>query len=272
MKKILLLSIVLLTLLSACAKKDAGKAQNTQSKQLETLKVASHTNPMTTILELIKDDLKEAGYDLQLVKVTDNVQANVALNNKEVDANFFQHEPFMQQFNQGNNASLVRVTPVYNAIVSYYSKDLKDIKDLKDNATVSIPNDVTNQARALRLLSHAGLIELDQDSYNVKIKNIVKNPKNLKFKEWGLLNLNEAYQESDLTFNYPTYIEALGLTPEKNGLIFEAKGDQTFAISLVARKDNLDSPKIVALKKAINSEKVREFINTKLKGHAVASF
>ena len=118
---------------------------------------------MTDILELVAPDLEEKGYKLELVKVTDNVQANVALNNKEVDANFFQHEPFMKQFNEGNNGTLVKLTPVYNAIVSFYGKDIKDIKDLKDGAIVAIPNDTTNLDRALKLLAKSGLIEIDKE-------------------------------------------------------------------------------------------------------------
>lgn len=272
MKKLLSVLLILTLIVTGCTNNSSNSNNDKQKKQSEVLKVASHTNPMTDILELIKDDLKEKGYNLEVVKVTDNVQANVALNNKEVDANFFQHEPFMQQFNAGNNGKLVKITPVYNAIVSFYSKNIKDIKDLKDNSIVSIPNDPTNLARALRLLQSSGLIKLDKDDYNVKVSNISSNPKNLQFKEWGLLNLNEAYQESDLTFNYPTYIEALGLKPKENGLIFEPESDKTFAISLVAREDNKDSEKIKTLKELINSEKVKEFINTKLKGHAVPAF
>lgn len=244
-----------------------------KEKTEEVIKIASHTNPMIDILKLIEEDLKKAGYKLEIMEVSDNVQANVALQNKEVDANFFQHEPFMEQFNNGNNADLVKLTPIYNALVAFYSKDYNNIEELPEGAVVAIPNDPTNKARALRLLAKGELIELkDPESYEVDLKDIAKNPKNLEIKEWGLLNLNEAYQESDLTFNYPTYIEALDLKPEVDGLLMEEESDQIFAITVAAREDNLDSEKIQKLKELITSDKVKSFIEEKLKGHARVAF
>ena len=275
MKKLISIFTSLLALvlvLTACSSKSDTKSEK---KENVTVKVASHTAPMTDMLEMIKDDLQKEGYNLEIVKVSDNVQANVALNNKEVDANFFQHRPFMEQFNQKNNAHLVAVQPIYNATVSFYSKTLKDIKDLKDGADVAIPSDPTNLARALRLLDHAKVITLkDPNSFTVTEADIKDNPKHLKFTKVSLLNLNEAYNEKDLVFNYPTYISKLGLTPDKNGLALEKSDDLTFAISLVAREDNKDDAKVQAVKKALASEKVKDYINKELKpkGHATPAF
>ena len=270
MKKLLSICASLLALvlvLTACSSKTETKKENV------TIKVASHTAPMTDMLEMIKDDLKKEGYNLELVKVSDNVQANVALNNKEVDANFFQHKPFMEQFNAKNKGNLVAVQPIYNATVAFYSKDIKDIKDLKNGADVAIPSDPTNMARALRLLDHGKVITLkDSNSYTVTVDDIKENPKNLKFSPISLLNLNEAYKEKDLVFNYPTYIAKLNLTPGKDGLLVEDEKDSTFAVSLVAREDNKDSDAVKALKKALASEKIKNFINEKLKGHATPAF
>ena len=275
MKKLISIFTSLLALvlvLTACSSKSDTKSEK---KENVTVKVASHTAPMTDMLEMIKDDLKNEGYNLEIVKVSDNVQANVALNNKEVDANFFQHKPFMEQFNQKNNAHLVAIQPIYNATVAFYSKTLKDIKDLKDGADVAIPSDPTNLARALRLLDHAKVITLkDPNSFTVTEADIKDNPKHLKFTKVSLLNLNEAYNEKDLVFNYPTYIAKLGLTPDKNGLALEKEGDLTFAISLVAREDNKDDAKVQAVKKALASEKIKDYINKELKpkGHATPAF
>ncbi|ERK60453.1 NLPA lipoprotein [Gemella bergeri ATCC 700627] len=274
MKKLLSFTVSLLALvliLTACSTKNDSH----NKKEKTTIKVASHTSPMTDMLEMIKEDLQKEGYNLEIVKVSDNVQANIALNNKEVDANFFQHKPFMEQFNQKNNAHLVAVQPIYNATVSFYSKNIKDIKDLKNGADIAIPSDPTNLARALRLLAHAKVITLNNpDSFTVTENDIKDNPKNLKFTKVSLLNLNEAYNEKDLVFNYPTYISKLGLTPDKNGLILEKDGDLTFAISIVAREDNKDDKKITALKKALASEKIKDYINKELKpkGHATPAF
>ena len=275
MKKLISIFTSLLALvlvLTACSSKSDTKSEK---KENVTVKVASHTAPMTDMLEMIKDDLQKEGYNLEIVKVSDNVQANVALNNKEVDANFFQHKPFMEQFNQKNGAHLVAVQPIYNATVAFYSKNIKDIKELKDGADVAIPSDPTNLARALRLLDHAKVITLkDPNSFTVTEADIKDNPKHLKFTKVSLLNLNEAYNEKDLVFNYPTYISKLGLTPDKNGLALEKSDDLTFAISLVAREDNKDDAKVQAVKKALASEKVKDYINKELKpkGHATPAF
>ncbi|MBF0715768.1 MetQ/NlpA family ABC transporter substrate-binding protein [Gemelliphila palaticanis] len=257
--------------LVGCSTKTEEKKETTNTPKV--VKVASHTAPMTDMLELVKEDLAKEGYTLEIVKVSDNVQANVALNNKEVDANFFQHKLFMQMFNEGNKANLVQVQPIYDAVVAFYGKDLKNISDLKEGADVAIPSDPTNMTRALRLLAEHKVITLkDPKSFSVKVEDIVENPKNLKFSPISLLNLNEAYNEKDLVFNYPAYATKIGLTPEKDGLIKEETGDLTFAVSLVAREDNKDSKEVEAVKKALTGDKVKEFINTKLAKVAKVAF
>lgn len=256
--------------------KEEGTAKDNQQeedKEKMLIKVASHTAPMTDILELIKEDMEKEGYTLEVVKVSDNVQANVALQNKEVDANFFQHKLFMEMYNEGNGANLVQIQPIYDAVVAFYSKDIKDTKDLQDGADVAIPSDPTNMTRALRLLAEHKIITLkDSDSYKVTVEDIAENPKNLTFTAISLLNLNEAYNEKDMVFNYPAYATKIGLSPEKDGLIVEQTGDLTFAVSLIAREDNKDSEAIMALQKVMMGDKVREFIETNLAGAAKVAF
>lgn len=276
MKKLVSLFAALISLiivLTACSSKTENKESSDKSKEPTVLKVASHTAPMTDMLEMVKEDLLKDGYKLELVKVSDNVQANVALNNKEVDANFFQHKPFMEQFNKKNNANLVAVQTIYSAPVAFYSKNITDIKDLKDGSDVAIPSDPTNMARALRLLQQGNLIKLkDSNSYEVTVEDVIENPKNLKFTPVGLLNLNEAYQEKDLIFNYPAYAAKINLNPAKNGLLVEKTDDLTFAISVVAREDNKNSDAVKALSKALTSDKIKNYINDKLKDQAIVAF
>ncbi|MGT2895885.1 MetQ/NlpA family ABC transporter substrate-binding protein [Streptococcus entericus] len=278
MKKLLLSSLTLFSAfaLAACSGQKAAKettSSSTSTAEPVIVKVASHTSPMTDMLEMITDDLAEAGYTLEIVRVSDNVQANVALHNKEVDANFFQHKPFMEMYNSGNGANLVQIQPIYNANVSFYAKDFDNIENLPEGADVAIPSDPTNMARALRLLATHNIITLDQpDSYTVTVDNITENPKNLTFSPIGLLNLNEAYQEKDMVFNYPTYIAKLGLNPTDNGLILEEESDNTFAVSLVAREDNKDSDAVKAVQKALTSDEIKLFIKDKLAGHAQPAF
>lgn len=272
MKKILTLFTALLVL-AGCTSPSTNQKAADAKKELKTVKVASHTPPMTDMLEMVKEDLNTMGYQLEIVRVSDNVQPNVALENKEVDANFFQHAAFMQVFNEANNGHLVAVQPVYDAIVSFYGKEYKSKDDIKDGAVVGIPSDNTNIARALRLLAENGLITLkDPTSFKVTQADIIENPKNLQFKTVGLLNLNEAYNEVDMVFNYPAYIAKIGLNPTDNGLLFEKADARSYAIQLVAREDNKDSEEIKALKKVLTSEKIKNFIEEKLKGHAVVAF
>lgn len=242
-------------------------------KEVKTIKVASHTAPMVDMLKLVEDDLKNEGFMLEVVKVSDNVQANTALKNKEVDANFFQHKAFMELFNKGNNANLIAIQPVYDAIVSFYSKKYKNISELEEKATVAIPSDPSNMARALRLLASHNIITLnDPQSYIQTLETIKDNPKQLQFTPISLLNLNEAYNEKDLVFNYPAYAAKINLTPSANGLLLEDGKDKTFAISIVAREDNKNSDEVKALQKVFTSEKVKKFVEEKLKGHARVAF
>lgn len=264
MKKIIsLLTVLFVTVvaLNGCA-----------TKEDKVIKVASHINPMPKMLELIQEDVAEKGYTLEIVSVNDNVQANAGLLNKEFDANFFQHAPYMMMFNEQNNGNLVAVQPIYDAIVGFYSKDLASIDHLSDEAVIAIPNDPTNEARALRLLAQANLITLkDGVGYKANTEDIIDNPKNLEFLKVGLLNLNSAYEETDMVFNYPAYIGKIGLTPMEDALILE-EGDRHFAIQLVAREDNKDSQGIQILKEALTNQKIADFIESELKGVTVKAF
>lgn len=279
MKKFILSALTLWSAasLAACAGKSADTSSSSSAidqttSQPQVVKVAAHVYPMLDMLEMVKDDLEKEGYALEIVKVSDNVQANVALHNKEVDANLFQHKPFMELYNQGNGANLVQIQPIYTNAASFYAKDFSKIEDLPEGADVAIPSDPSNMARALRLLAEHKIIGLDNDGYAVNLDNVTDNPKNLTFTPVGLLNLNEAYQEKDMIFNYPTYISKIGLNPTDHGLIFEAEDDITFAASLVAREDNKDNDEIKALKKALTSDEIRHFIDSELKGHAKPAF
>lgn len=261
MKKIIF-SLLMAALLAGCS----------GGNDLTVIKVASHTSPMTDIVELTNEALKEEGYEVELVTVTDNSQANVALNNQEVDANFFQHGPFMEQFNEAYDADLVVVQPVYNALVGFYSKEYTSVSDIPDGSVIAIPNDPTNEGRALAILNYEKLITLDPTvGYEGSESDITANPHNFTFLKVDLLNLNQAYEEAALVFNYPTYIGNIGLKPKTDALLLESSNTH-FSISLVAREDNQDSEAIQALKRAITSEKVREFIETNLSDTATPAF
>lgn len=263
LKKGLLLSSFALLLAGCSGEESTEESQEGDSASEEevVIQVASHLPPMTDIVE-IAGDAVEAPYEVELVEVSDNIQYNEALLNEEVDANFAQHEPFMEIFNEERNADLVALQPLYNAIVGFYSPVYDSIESLEDGAEVAIPSDATNEARALMILDHHGLITLEPEAqHNASVDDIVENPYDLEFTHIDLLNLTGAYEDGvELVFNYPTYISSIDLTPE-DAVLLEEDEDNTFAIQLVAREDNQDSEAIQALKEAFTSQEVYDYLD-----------
>lgn len=266
---------VIVFLMTACGN---GEEENTEetSESAETEKnsteeavdeedtelvVASQTIPMTDVVELAAEAIEEP-YTVEMVEVADNIQYNEALLNEEVDANFAQHEPFMEMFNAERDGNLVAIQPIYNAIVGFYSPVYDSIEDIEDGAEVAIPSDATNEARALMILEQHGLITLADDvTYDATVDDIEENPHDFTFTHVDLLNLTSSYEDGiELVFNYPTYIDSIGLTPD-DAVFLEEDEDNTFAITLVAREDNQDSEAIQALQEAFTSDEVYEFLS-----------
>lgn len=262
MKKLLALFLVSILLLSACGKtKDEGN--NTEGdKEVEKkteIKVASLIPPMTDMLEIVKPLLEKDGIDMKIVILGDNVQPNDALANEEVDANFFQHPPYMEQFNEANDANLVVAQHVYHAILGAYSTKHESVEDLPEGAEVAVPNDASNLARALQLLEKGDLIKLKEGvGLKATQKDIIDNPKKLKITEVDLLMLARSIDDVDLVTMLPAYAEPLGLTPVNDSLIDEGESD--FPISLVAREDNIDSEAIQKLAEHLSGPEVRAFL------------
>lgn len=258
MKKLFMLVMVLVIggLLIGC----------TPSEENNEIKVAVSFYPMNAILDLIKDDVKEDGYELSYQEYTgDHISPNNALNNKEFDANMMQHEYFMDSFNRGNNGNLVLGMRMYHATFALYSTDNTTPENIPANSEVAIPNDPDNVGRALLLLRDAGLIELTDDTILIpKESDIKSNPKNLKFVQLGLAAIQGSYGK-DIKFavNYPTYMKSLNIEGNDQRVFVEDTSldrVQKFAISLVVREDNKDSEKIQVLKKHLNSDKVRNLL------------
>ncbi|MCH1642070.1 MetQ/NlpA family ABC transporter substrate-binding protein [Paenibacillus timonensis] len=243
-----------------------------EATETTTLKVASLIPPMTDILELIKPQLKEEGINLEVVVLSDNVQPNDALANKEVDANFFQHVPYMEQYNESKNTELVPVQPVYHAIYGAYSKRYKSMEELPDGATIAIANDPSNIGRSLVMLDKAGVIKLKEGvGIEATQADIVENSHNYKFEEVDLLMLARMLDDADLVLMTPAYASPLGLTPKKDALLTETV-DSAFAITLVARQDNRDSEAIQKLAKAISSPEVKQFLKDNYDEIALPAF
>ena len=269
MKKILILLLLFVLVLSGCG--DDTESSNDSSEK-EVLKVASLIPPMTEILELIKPQLLEDGIELEVVVLSNNVQPNEALASEEVDANFFQHVPYMEQFNSANGANLVPITPIYFANYGVYAKNYDSIDALPNGATVAIANDISNIDRSLQLLAQHGVIKLQDktDSYWT-VKDIIENPKNLKFEEVDLLMLARMYDDADAVVMTPAYAAPLGLTPKSDALLTEGVENE-FAITLVAREDNKNDNKIKKLAAAMTSPEVKQFLEEKYAETAIPAF
>jgi D-methionine transport system substrate-binding protein len=274
MKKSMILMLTLMVLIVAgCgSNKAADNNAAKSSDELTKLKIATLIPPMTEILDIVKPLLKEDGIDLEIVVLSDNVQPNEALANKEVDANFFQHVPYMKQFNESKGANLVAVQPVYNAIYGGYSKRYKKIDDLPEAATLVMANDPSNIGRSLQMFATANLIKL-KDGVGIKATqaDITENPKNFKFKEVDLLMLARMLDDADLVAMTPAYASPLGLTPKKDALITEGD-DSEFTITLVAREDNKDSEAIQKLAKRISGPEVKKFLEDNYADIALPAF
>lgn len=259
----ILLSVMVFAL-AACGNgeesAEEGTDDDTATEDTE-IQVASQTIPMTDVVEIAGEAIEDP-YSVEMVEVADNIQYNEALLNEEVDANFAQHEPFMEMFNEEREGNLVAIQPIYNAIVGYYSPVYDSIEDIEDGAEVAIPSDATNEARALMILEQNDLITLSDDvTYDATVDDIEENPYNFTFTHIDLLNLTASYEDGvELVFNYPTYIDSIGLTPD-DAVFLEEDEDNTFAITLVAREDNQDSEEIQALQEAFTSEAVYEFLS-----------
>ncbi|HGC8325600.1 TPA: MetQ/NlpA family ABC transporter substrate-binding protein [Streptococcus agalactiae] len=276
MKKLLSLTcLIMMSLcLVACTKQamSSKKIKDKNSKE-KVITVATYSKPTSTFLDLVKDNVKEKGYTLKVVMVSDYIQANIALENKEHDANLLQHEFFMSIFNKENDGHLVSITPIYHSLAGFYGQHLKNIAELKDGAKVATPSDPANMTRALLLLQEKKLITLKNTSKKTKaIEDIITNPKKLRIEPVALLNLNQAYFEYDLVFNFPGYVTKINLVPKRDRLLYEKKPDIRFAGALVAREDNKNSDKIKVLKEVLTSKEIRHYITKEIPSEAAVAF
>ncbi len=266
--------LAMILLVGAGCGQQASEPKNTESAPAEevTLKVASLIPPMTDILDVVKPLLKEDGINLEVVVLSDNVQPNTALANNEVDANFFQHVPFMEQYNEANGSDLVAVKPIYHALFGAYSKKYKSIDELPEGAVIAIPNDSTNVGRSLVMFEQNGMIKLREGAgYAATQADIVENKKNYVFKEVDLLMLARSYDDVDAVAMYPAYASPLGLTPKKDAFITE-KTDDRFAITLVARGDNANSEPIQKLAERMTGPEVAKYLEENFGEVSVPAF
>ena len=228
-----------------------------------SIKVGATPEPHADLLNLIKDDLKAVGVDLKVIEFTDYVTPNEAVESGEIDANYFQHIPYLESFNTERGYHLVNAGGIHVEPFALYSKKVKSIKDLKKKARIAIPNDPTNEGRALLLLAEAGLITLNPKAgITATVQDIISNPLKLKFTEVEAASLPRVIVDVDAAIINGNYAIPAGLSAKKDGLFVE--GSSSPYVNIVAVKaGNENKPEIKALVKALQSEKVRKYIEEK---------
>ncbi|MGB0989842.1 methionine ABC transporter substrate-binding protein [Arcobacter sp. F155] len=236
----------------------------------KVIKVGATPVPHSEILEVVKPLLKAKGYELEIVEFTDYVTPNIAVDEGQLDANFFQHTPYLVEFNKSKNTKLVKTVNVHLEPMGLYSNKIKSLDELADGATIAVPNDPTNGSRALDVLVKEGLLKFKDVQFKTAI-DIIENPKNLKIKELDAPQLPRVLDEVDAAIINTNYALAADLNPTKDALVIESK-DSPYANILVVREGNENKDYIKALDEVLTSKEVKEFIATKYKGSIVEAF
>ncbi|MGW7467109.1 MetQ/NlpA family ABC transporter substrate-binding protein [Streptomyces xantholiticus] len=262
--------------LTACGTaSDPGAQADSGSKADESkaLVVAASPTPHADILNYVKDNLaKKAGLELEVKEFTDYVLPNTATQQGQVDANFFQHKPYLDDFNKKNRTTIVPVVDVHLEPLGLYSKRAKEIKDIKAGQTVAVPNDTTNEGRALQLLADNGLITLkDGVGTDAKLSDIA-DAKGLKFKELEAATLPRALNDVDAAVINGNYAIEADLEPAADSLVLEKAEGNPYANFLAVKEGNEDDARVQKLAKLLGSAEVKKFIEDKYAGSVVPAF
>ncbi len=228
----------------------------------ETLVIGVTPFPHKDIMQVVKPLMEKEGYILEIKEFTDYVQPNMALAEKHLFANFFQHVPYLDNMNKERGLKLVWVSKVHIEPLGLYSQKIKALADIKDGDTIAVPNDPTNEARALRLLEANKLITLKPGEL-VTAKDVAENPKNLKIKELDAAQLPRTLADVTAAVINTNFAGEAGLIPSRDAIIIEGK-DSPYANVVVVREADKDSPAAKALVKAVESPEVKAFIEKEL--------
>lgn len=265
---LLLVSLVL----AGCSSKQATKAPGDTQKTMTTIVVGATAKPHAEILEVVVPLLAKENIDLKIKVFTDYVQLNPALKDKQIDANFFQHIPYLEDYNKNNDANLVWTVKVHNEPMGVYSNKIKNIKQVPEAAKVGIPNDATNSGRALMVLEKAGLIKLTAGiGVNATDKDIIVNPKKIIITMLDAAMLPRDLADLDLCVINSNYAIEAKLNPVKDAIFIEPK-DSPFANVLVVRPEDKDKDAIKKLGVALQSPEVKKFLENKYQGACVPAF
>lgn len=234
-----------------------------------TLTVAATPVPHGDILRLVEPDLKAQGFDLKIVEFSDFVSPNIALDAGEVDANYYQHAPFLNDAVKTRRLKIASVAPIHILPMAAYSDKVKNVADLPKGAKVSIPNDPANGGRALLLLQKAGVIKLKPDAgVTATPLDIAENPKRLRFVEVEAAQVPRTIADVDLAVVNSNYAIGVGLNPLTDSIYLEDK-DSPYAVVVASRIGHENDPGVQALVKVLKTQKVKDFMIEKYKGSVV---
>ncbi len=236
------------------------------------LKVGATPVPHAEILEFVKDDLAAEGIELEVVEFTDYVTPNLALDDGSIDANYFQHVPYLEQFSADRGLDLVPVTKVHIEPIGLYSDKYTDVNQIPEGSKIAVPNDPSNEGRALILLHNNGLITLDDPSdLNATPLDIVENTKNIKFEELEAAQLPRVLPDVAGAVINTNYALEADLNPVDDALVLESS-ESPYVNILVVRAGDEDNENIQKLIEVLNTTKVREFILEEYEGAIVPAF
>ncbi len=238
-----------------------------------TISVGAVPVPHGEILQFVQDNLAgDYNLTIETVEFTDYVQPNTALDEGELDANFFQHLPYLEDFNEQHGTELVPVVPVHIEPLGIYSDSIESLDEIEDGAVVAIPNDVTNGGRALKLLEDNGLLTLDPDVDNPTVIDIVDDPKRLEIVELEAAQLGRSLPDTTISVINGNYALEADLTPAEDALALESAEDNPYANYLVVREGDEERPEVVLLGALLNSDEVRSFIEETYEGSVIPAF
>jgi D-methionine transport system substrate-binding protein len=236
------------------------------------LKVGASPTPHVGILEAIQPQLAKEGITLKIIEFQDYVQPNLALAEGELDANFFQHIPYLEQFCKDRKLDLTYIAKVHIEPIGIYSKKIKSLKKLKNKSIVAIPNDPTNGGRALLLLQQAKLLKLRKGAgLSATELDVAENPKNLQFKALEAAQLPRVLADVDLAVINTNYALTINLVPARDALFIEGR-ESPYANVLAVRTKDKNQPALRKLAKALNSKTVKNYLLKTYKGSIVPAF
>ena len=282
MKKVLT-SILVLTLIALMVA-GCGSAKNSTSNEQPqsqdsaevkpiTLKVGASPVPHAEILNAVKPILEAEGIALDIVEFADYNQPNLRLADKDLDANYFQHIPYLESFSNDHKLDLTYTAKVHIEPMGVYSDKVKDLKDLNEGAEIAIPNDPTNGGRALILLEQAGLLKVkDGVGINATVYDIAENPKKIKITELEAATLPRVLQDVDAAVINSNYAMEAKLVPTEDSLALESAKDNPYVNILAIRKGDENRPELKKLADALNSPEVKKFIEEEYKGAVIPAF